>query len=464
MKKINVLHIVILIFISCLNIQSVLVNTVVATINVGVTPCGMAVTPDNQYLYVANNNNYAVEYNSTGPVNADSVSVIDLSTNEVITTIVDTSFAEPYTISINPAGTKAYVSNSNSSTITIIDIATNTVTGTITGFDGPSGMAISANGQIGYVNNYGYSGGVGSGNGHTISVVNLNTNTITATINVVTLAPAALVLSPSGAYLYVVNYANGNTGTGNLKIIQTSNNTVVGTVTGLSGPFGLTLSSDGAYMYITNFGSNNFTPIGTTVTVVDTNSNSIVDTVTMGIQPSGVAITPDDKYVYISNFNSLYGGSELFNGEGTVNIIDTSDDSVLQNTIIVGQSPDYIVIPSNGLFAYVANYAANTVSVIALPTFEITAAGCKTENRFLTQVDLINKITWSASGTSLPVSYSIYRDAALTQLIGIVSADDTLEFLDHNCKSDITYTYYITGTNVAGTTSLPVSVTVTQDC
>ena len=126
----------------------------ITTIGVGDTPAGIAVTPDNRFAYVANNDN-------DGIVGGNTVSVLDLETNTLKQTISDASFNEPYTVTINAAGTKAYVTNSGGSTITIIDIATNTVTGTITGFDGPSGMAIAPNGTIAYVNNYGASGGVG---------------------------------------------------------------------------------------------------------------------------------------------------------------------------------------------------------------------------------------------------------------------------------------------------------------
>src|SRR5271165_6670538 len=113
-------------------------NTVVATIPVGDTPAGLAVTPNNLFAYVANNNN-------DGIPGGDTVSVLNLKNNTVEQTISDSSFNQPYTVTINAAGTKAYVTNSNSTTVTVIDIATNTVTGTIGGFDGPSGMAIAPN-------------------------------------------------------------------------------------------------------------------------------------------------------------------------------------------------------------------------------------------------------------------------------------------------------------------------------
>ncbi len=442
-------------------------NTVVATINVGVTPAGLAITPNSLYAYVANNNNYEI-------AGSDSVSVLNLSNNTLQQTILEhsvtsTTFTQPYTVTINAAGTLAYVTDSNSSTVTIINIATNTVSGTITGFDGPSGFVINpANPSIAYVNNYGGPDGVGSGFGNTVRVVNLNTNTVVGPSIIVGQAPAAMAISPNGAYLYVANYVDGNTGTGTISVVQTSNNTVVDTITGFSGPFAIAVTPDGKYAYVTNFGSNNFMPYGTTVSVVNLSTNTISATVVdLGIQPAGLAITPDQQYAYVTNYDTLYTDSNfssLVPGQGTVNIIDIATNTVVPPTIAVGQSPANIAISPNGFFAYVTNFTSNVVNVIALPTFQITAQGCKMQNRYLTQIDNVNKISWSATGFSLPVYYSIYRDADLTQLAGTVLASQPFVFYDHNTNPNTTYTYYVVGTNIAGTSSAPVAVTVSQNC
>jgi YVTN family beta-propeller protein len=343
-------------------------NTVVATIPVGESPAGIAVTPNNLYAYVANNNN-------AGIPGADTVSVLNLTNNTVAETISDMSFNEPYTVTINPAGTKAYVTNSGGATVTIIDLTSNTVTGTIDGFDGPSGLVITPDGTHAYVNNY---GGpiVGSGNGTTVSVVDLNTNAIvgTLTVGITTLlpvAPAALAITPNGAYVYVVNYVDGNPGTGTISIIRTSDNSVqLNAITGFSGPFAIAITPNGKYAYVTNFGSNNFSPVGTTVSVVDISSNTIVATIPTGIQPSGIAITPAGSYAYVSNYHTLYEGpnfTDLTAYQGTVNIIDIHTNKIISPVINVGLSPDTIAISPNGQFAYVTNYTSNTVSVIALP-------------------------------------------------------------------------------------------------
>ena len=328
---------------------------VIATINTGVTPAGIALTPDNRFAYVANNNNYGIP-------GGDSVSVLNLKTNmpqQIISIGVFNS--QPYTVTMNAEGTLAYVTNSNITTISIIDIETNTVTGTIGGFNGPSGMVITPSGTTAYVNNYG--AGADSGFGNTVSVVDLNTNTIVGTI-IVGQAPAAVAVTPNGQFVYVLNYVDGNTGTGTISIIQTSNNTVVGTIRGFSGPFGIAITPDGNYAYVTNFGSNNFTPIGTTVSVIDLSSNTMITTINLGIQPAGIAITPDGLYAYVTNYNSLYDGTEETAGQGTVNIIDIATNTLVPVTIPVDQSPANVAISSNGYYAYVTNYTSNTVSVL----------------------------------------------------------------------------------------------------
>lgn len=442
-------------------------NTIVATINVGVTPAGIAFTPNGKYAYVANANNYGNAGHDA--VGQDNISVIDVSKNLVVKTIYDASLNQPQTVTINPAGTKAYACNSNSSDVTVIDVATNTVTAVISGFDGPDDMVINAAGTVGYVSNYGGPGGLGSGNGHTVNVVDLVNNVISGTIDLApNIAPAALAMTPDGAYVYTVNYMNGNPNTGTLNIIRTSDNTLLPTViTGFSGPFDMAISPDGKFGYVTNFGSNNFYPYGTTLSVVNLSSNTIVATIPLGIQPAGVAVTADSSRAYVTIYNTLYNDpafSALVYGQGIVNVVDLSNNTVLPISIAVDQSPGAVVISPNGAYAYISNYSSNTISVIALQSFQIAAQGCRKQNRYLTHIDFINTLTWTVSGGALPVAYFIYRDAELTDLAGTVLAGQPLEFQEHNVNPNINYTYYIVGVNQVGTLSDPVTVIVNQNC
>ncbi len=350
-------------------------NRTCATIPVGNSPAGIAITPDNCFAYIANNDNHPF-FMDNGIPGGSSVSVIDLRTNKLTKSITDAGFNEPYTVTINADGTRVYITNSNSTTISIIDTATNEVVGAITGFDGPSGMVITPDGKTAYVNNYGSPAGVGSGNATTVNIVNLTTNTISGTITV-GLAPASLAITPDGAFVYVINYVDGNPGTGTISVIQTSDNTVVKTITGFFGPFAIAITPDGSFAYVTNFGSNNFSPTaggiapnevsGTTVSAVNLSSNTVETTITLGNQPAGIAITPDGRFAYASNYNTFYLGpnfTDLTAGKGTVNVIDICTNKVLCPVLVVGASPSAIAISCDGQRAYVTNYTSNDVTVI----------------------------------------------------------------------------------------------------
>lgn len=343
---------------------------VIATVGVGFNPHGVTITHNGRLAYVANNNNNSVPGGNT-------VSVIDVATNTLVTTISDPSFNEPYTVTFSADDSTAYVTNSGGTTITIIDVATNTVTGTIGGFDGPSGMVILPDGVTAYVNNYGAGFPNPSGAGNTLSVVDLSLNAIvdTITLSLVLLqpaAPAAVAMSPNGAFVYSINYGCSDNvlGAGTMSVVRTSDNTVIATIPGFSGPFSIAVSPDGTRAYVTNFGSNNFTPVGTTVSVVDLTTNTIKTTINnVGIQPSGAALTPDGKYLFVTIYHTLYLGPNFTNltpFQGLVKVIRTCDNKILSPAIIVGDSPSQVAITPDGHYAYVTNYSDDTVSVISI--------------------------------------------------------------------------------------------------
>jgi YVTN family beta-propeller protein len=204
--------------------------------------------------------------------------------------------------------------------------------------------------------------------------VDLNTNTITSTIMVGS-APAALAITPAQDFVYCANYVDGNPNTATITKISTNTNSVVTTIgpfspNGFSGPFAIAITPDGKRAYITNFGSNNFSPFGTSVSVLNLDTNTIISTINLGIQPSGLAIDPSGTKAIVTNYNTLYASVSTFEnltpGDGTINIIDIATNTVIAPTIKVGQSPDYVVITSDGKKALISNYTSNTVNMISL--------------------------------------------------------------------------------------------------
>ena len=252
---------------------------------------------------------------------------------------------------------RAYVANeggsfSASSTVSVIDIATNTVVATIPVGPipfAPIGVATAPDGTRAYVTNAGVP--FDSANG-TVAVIDTATNTVVATIPVGIL-PEAVAITPDGTRAYVANTASST-----VSVVDTSTNTVVVAIAGLLDPLGVAITPDGTRAYVAN--AANFS-----VSVIDTATNTVVATIP-DVSGFGVAITPDGTRAYVAN--------------GTVTVIDTATNTV-GVTIPVGGFPTVgVAITPDGTRAYVTN-AGNGVSVIdaatntVVTTIPITAAG-----------------------------------------------------------------------------------------
>ena len=343
------------------------------TYNVGVNPSHLAVLNSGAKAYVTNSNNYSIMGQDTVSVldlkkKTTELTIHDESFVEPYRLAVDNFDRYVYVCnSGSPAST------SEQGTVSIIDTFDNKVVGVIAGFDGPGGIVISkgvcvsdgANlNSVAYVTNYGANGGVKSGNGNTVSVVDLRTRQIVGTIST-DQAPAALALCPCGTFLYVICYVDGKPGTGVLDKIDLKTNQIVKRVSGFSGPFSIALTENGHVAYVTNFGSNDFAPFGTTVMVVNLETMELLQTIETGIQPAGLAIS--SRFAFVSNYNTLYAKANFQNltpGEGTVNMIDLKHKKVIGPAIPVGQSPSTITLSPDTKTVYVCKYVQNTVLAI----------------------------------------------------------------------------------------------------
>ena len=91
-------------------------GTVVASVPVGTSPMGVVVNPEGTRAYVAN-------------AASGTVSVIDTATDAVIATVP--VGAGPYGLAVTPTGKYVYVANSNSDTVSVIETAAHTVIATL---------------------------------------------------------------------------------------------------------------------------------------------------------------------------------------------------------------------------------------------------------------------------------------------------------------------------------------------
>jgi YVTN family beta-propeller protein len=228
---------------------------VVATVTVGWGPLGVAVTPDNEEVYVTN-----FGQDSTlvaGAVEGNTVSVIRTSSNKVVATIPVGNL--PAGVAIRPDGKRVYVTSRRMNKVWVIDTATHTVVDTIPVQIEPANLAFTPNGQRAYVTNFG---------SNSVSVIDTATETVLPVPDgdaiKVGFVPIGITITPDGTRAYVVNVFSND-----VSIIDTATNTVVGTINVGFGPRAAAMTPDGARAYVTNFLNNTVFEINTATNTVE---------------------------------------------------------------------------------------------------------------------------------------------------------------------------------------------------
>ncbi len=234
-------------------------------------------------------------------------------------------------------GQNAYITNEYTPfEVTVIDIASQTVTATIP-FNFPTiGVAVSPDNAHAFITEA-Y---------NLVAVIDTSTNTVETTITLpATLSSGGgIAVSPDSKYVYVASL-NG------IFVISTASDSVVATVPLAIGPYGIDITPNGTTAYVTNYGNfNNI--VGNTVSAIDLASNSVIATIGVGNLPTGVAVSPDGSTVYVAN-------SE----DATVSVINTGTNAVTA-TIAVASDPLGVAFTPDGSTVYVTNTDANLITVI----------------------------------------------------------------------------------------------------
>ena len=311
--------------------------------------------------------------------------MISAATNTVVATVPVGIF--PTGIAITPNGGFAYVTNTSSSTISVIDTATNTVVTAIP-VSFPFMLALASSGNLGYVTHGALVNGV--------TVINTATNSVVTNIPVPVDVALSAAVTPNGAFVYVTCFSS-STGS-KLAVLDTATNTVVALVPLPAGTFSqaVAITPNGAFAYVANNGSSHCCGGGVvagSVSVIDTASNSEIATVPVG-SPLGIAVTPDGAFVYVTNIN-----------DNTVSVMSTATNTVVA-TVPVGNFPHSIAFgtlndPIASLIDQVEaliaggvlsqNQGAGLLDKIQEASAKIdagqTAAACNQLNSFINQVN-----------------------------------------------------------------------------
>jgi YVTN family beta-propeller protein len=265
-------------------------NTISAVIslcvNCGPNPAGLAVTPGGKFVYVAEKGN------------GGAVAVIDTTTNTVTATIalppVGCELCTPSAagVAITPDGTRAYVTDTGQSAIHVIDIASKTVTTSITaGVDALVGpIAVTPDGSAAF-----YTFGsalVGRIDTNPSDGPGAPYNTRTTTIGVGN-GPTGVAITPDSTFIYVATHDDN-------AVSVIPNNATFTPVTTVSlgtgaAPFDVAITPNGKTAYVSSEGGN------ASVFAIDTATKAVV-TATANCSPlSQLAITSDSSKVYVAD-------------------------------------------------------------------------------------------------------------------------------------------------------------------
>jgi YVTN family beta-propeller protein len=273
---------------------------------------------------------------------SNNVSVIDTSSNAVVATVPVGN--GPSGVAVNSSGTRVYVANTNSNTISVINTATNTVIATIGPVSGPIGVAVNTAGTRLYVAN---------NLSNTVSVIDTSTNAIITSI-VVGSAPYDIVVNSANTRTYVSNNISGT-----VSVIDNTINAVIATVLVGDAPEGLDVNSSGTRVYVANTNSN-------TISVINTSTNLVMTNTAVGTNPKTVIVNPAGTKAYVTN--------NFAGAAGTVSVIDLSTNLTVGLPISVGNGPIGASINPLGTKVYVVNNVSGTVSVIDTITNSVTAS------------------------------------------------------------------------------------------
>ena len=196
-------------------------------------------------------------------------------------------FANPLQVAVTPDGSTALVTSFGSldgsgGAVTLINLSSNKIINTVMMPFGvtPNGLAISPDGTTAYIGNF-------TNPGQSILVMNIASQMVTATIPNVVQYPSGLTLTPDGSQLWV----GSPLGT-EVDVIDTLSQTEVARLN-IQVVTDIAFNSTGTTAYITS-GTNS-------VVAVNTATFQTINTYTVGNTPSDITMSYGDQWLVVNN-------------------------------------------------------------------------------------------------------------------------------------------------------------------
>jgi len=232
---------------------------VITKITVGNGPTRGAIDSVASEMYVTN-------------TQSDSISSINLKTNQATGTIPLLAGSRPSGIVITHDGKQMYVINSALNSVSAVDPEAGRILTTFAVGAGPSAIALTPDDSLLYVAN---------SRDNTIWVIDTLTNERVTIVTGIT-NPTAIAFNRQGSTAYITS---GVSPVGTLVLLRTEDYTVRTRINVGSNPVNVTRDRYDTLIYVVNKGSNN-------VTIINSSDNSVAGAIALGGAPNAVVSIP----------------------------------------------------------------------------------------------------------------------------------------------------------------------------
>lgn len=243
----------------------------------------------------------------------------------------------------------AYISNSGSNTVTVLDIVNMRQDRVLAVGKDPAGIAVNPRHREVYVVNSGSA---------TVSVIDATTNRVVATMPVGD-HPYSIDVDARGERAYVAN-----SGSNNVSVLDLAARRQIGTIPAGEDPGLARISPDGNSVVITN-------RAGGTATIADPHTFKVRATFGPCPGATDAVILPDSTKAFIA----CSGGHQVMS-IGLAH--DSREEGALPDRLLalldVGKTPIALTMKPDGGEAFVSNFGSDTVSEIATANDEVGGA------------------------------------------------------------------------------------------
>lgn len=284
----------------------------VTTVPLPVTPHNVQATPDMDKLLIVGSPVEAGHGAGGGhgdAANAGRLLVLDQLVLDAAPVEIEIG-THPAHVVTDREGGRAFATNAGDDTISVVDLASRTVTSIPAG-DYPHGLRLSPDGRHLLVANV---------EGGSVSLFDTGTLAEVARIPVGA-APVQVAFLPDGSRAYVSLRDEDA-----VAVIDLATREVTARIPVGDGPIQLYATPDGGKVFVANQGSE--AAPSNEVSVIDVASGSVVATVKAGMGAHGVSVSTDGTLAFVTNVN-----------DGTLSVIDTASNEVVA-THTVGAGPN----------------------------------------------------------------------------------------------------------------------------